>query len=101
MIRRPPRSTLSSSSAASDVYKRQDQKRFRPVFQPVVDLTSHQVRGYEALTRFEDGLAPDQHFSDARAVGLGSELESAAVAAAIEVARRLPPEAWLSVNFSL
>ena len=24
MIRRPPRSTLSSSSAASDVYKRQD-----------------------------------------------------------------------------
>src|SRR5674536_402445 len=30
MIRRPPRSTLSSSSAASDVYKRQDlsQSRF-------------------------------------------------------------------------
>ena len=28
MIRRPPRSTLSSSSAASDVYKRQEQKRF-------------------------------------------------------------------------
>eukprot|EP00658_Telonema_sp_P-2_P000781 TRINITY_DN10283_c0_g1_i1.p1 TRINITY_DN10283_c0_g1~~TRINITY_DN10283_c0_g1_i1.p1 ORF type:complete len:138 (-),score=54.23 TRINITY_DN10283_c0_g1_i1:95-508(-) len=27
MIRRPPRSTLSSSSAASDVYKRQSMKR--------------------------------------------------------------------------
>src|SRR5664280_2854162 len=27
MIRRPPRSTLSSSSAASDVYKRQDVTR--------------------------------------------------------------------------
>src|SRR5664280_603885 len=27
MIRRPPRSTLSSSSAASDVYKRQDEYR--------------------------------------------------------------------------
>src|SRR5664280_3812211 len=27
MIRRPPRSTLSSSSAASDVYKRQDVDR--------------------------------------------------------------------------
>ena len=26
MIRRPPRSTLSSSSAASDVYKRQEEK---------------------------------------------------------------------------
>src|SRR5664279_2251499 len=29
MIRRPPRSTLSSSSAASDVYKRQSQRRSR------------------------------------------------------------------------
>src|SRR5674536_388710 len=28
MIRRPPRSTLSSSSAASDVYKRQDENDF-------------------------------------------------------------------------
>ena len=28
MIRRPPRSTLSSSSAASDVYKRQDQREW-------------------------------------------------------------------------
>ena len=28
MIRRPPRSTQSRSSAASDVYKRQRQKRF-------------------------------------------------------------------------
>ena len=27
MIRRPPRSTLDRSSAASDVYKRQDQQR--------------------------------------------------------------------------
>src|SRR5665648_1161866 len=34
MIRRPPRSTLSSSSAASDVYKRQEYytaTKFRPV----------------------------------------------------------------------
>eukprot|EP00656_Telonema_subtile_P037650 TRINITY_DN41985_c0_g1_i1.p1 TRINITY_DN41985_c0_g1~~TRINITY_DN41985_c0_g1_i1.p1 ORF type:complete len:291 (+),score=-10.85 TRINITY_DN41985_c0_g1_i1:96-968(+) len=30
MIRRPPRSTLSSSSAASDVYKRQASPEFRP-----------------------------------------------------------------------
>eukprot|EP00656_Telonema_subtile_P050100 TRINITY_DN6399_c0_g1_i5.p1 TRINITY_DN6399_c0_g1~~TRINITY_DN6399_c0_g1_i5.p1 ORF type:complete len:413 (+),score=87.00 TRINITY_DN6399_c0_g1_i5:97-1335(+) len=32
MIRRPPRSTLSSSSAASDVYKRQYQRRVRGGF---------------------------------------------------------------------
>src|SRR5680860_1180375 len=34
MIRRPPRSTQSRSSAASDVYKRQGEHR-------VVDLTAH------------------------------------------------------------
>eukprot|EP00658_Telonema_sp_P-2_P014765 TRINITY_DN15638_c0_g1_i1.p2 TRINITY_DN15638_c0_g1~~TRINITY_DN15638_c0_g1_i1.p2 ORF type:complete len:166 (-),score=20.75 TRINITY_DN15638_c0_g1_i1:246-743(-) len=34
MIRRPPRSTLSSSSAASDVYKRQVHNRFPPTQQP-------------------------------------------------------------------
>src|SRR5674536_282669 len=37
MIRRPPRSTLSSSSAASDVYKRQVQRGqgLVKIFQPV------------------------------------------------------------------
>eukprot|EP00658_Telonema_sp_P-2_P073455 TRINITY_DN6252_c0_g1_i2.p1 TRINITY_DN6252_c0_g1~~TRINITY_DN6252_c0_g1_i2.p1 ORF type:complete len:365 (+),score=105.29 TRINITY_DN6252_c0_g1_i2:125-1219(+) len=34
MIRRPPRSTLSSSSAASDVYKRQYQRRVRGALPP-------------------------------------------------------------------
>ena len=35
MIRRPPRSTLSSSSAASDVYKRQSGTRNSSVMSPV------------------------------------------------------------------
>eukprot|EP00828_Plagiopyla_frontata_P012122 TRINITY_DN16847_c0_g2_i2.p1 TRINITY_DN16847_c0_g2~~TRINITY_DN16847_c0_g2_i2.p1 ORF type:complete len:348 (+),score=68.10 TRINITY_DN16847_c0_g2_i2:72-1115(+) len=39
MIRRPPRSTLSSSSAASDVYKRQDDAR--PFGGHEVDLHAH------------------------------------------------------------
>eukprot|EP00658_Telonema_sp_P-2_P030514 TRINITY_DN23015_c0_g1_i3.p1 TRINITY_DN23015_c0_g1~~TRINITY_DN23015_c0_g1_i3.p1 ORF type:complete len:104 (+),score=23.16 TRINITY_DN23015_c0_g1_i3:100-411(+) len=34
MIRRPPRSTLSSSSAASDVYKRQEHNQGPPPGQP-------------------------------------------------------------------
>src|SRR5674536_242778 len=36
MIRRPPRSTLSSSSAASDVYKRQIQDRAKRVKAPAL-----------------------------------------------------------------
>src|SRR5664279_6618972 len=42
MIRRPPRSTLSSSSAASDVYKRQEMwPRYGsfPGFNPIVELS--------------------------------------------------------------
>src|SRR5664280_347382 len=38
MIRRPPRSTLSSSSAASDVYKRQGFQRRQGVVHPVLRL---------------------------------------------------------------
>eukprot|EP00656_Telonema_subtile_P002384 TRINITY_DN11050_c0_g1_i3.p1 TRINITY_DN11050_c0_g1~~TRINITY_DN11050_c0_g1_i3.p1 ORF type:complete len:120 (+),score=18.40 TRINITY_DN11050_c0_g1_i3:89-448(+) len=38
MIRRPPRSTLSSSSAASDVYKRQYQRRVRDTGTPHMEI---------------------------------------------------------------
>ncbi len=77
-----------------------DRRRFDPVFQPVVDLASDRVCGYEALTRFHSGRRPDLCFADAHAVGLGTEFESAAVAAALKAARTLPPGVWLSVNFS-
>eukprot|EP00656_Telonema_subtile_P015128 TRINITY_DN1787_c0_g1_i2.p1 TRINITY_DN1787_c0_g1~~TRINITY_DN1787_c0_g1_i2.p1 ORF type:complete len:236 (+),score=42.84 TRINITY_DN1787_c0_g1_i2:61-768(+) len=40
MIRRPPRSTLSSSSAASDVYKRQYQRRVRGSCELVHGMTA-------------------------------------------------------------
>lgn len=75
-------------------------RRFHPVFQPLVDLETRLPVGYEALTRFDDGVAPDRHFADAHAVGLGSELESIVAAAALEAAEFLSPELFLSVNFS-
>src|SRR5674536_392401 len=44
MIRRPPRSTLSSSSAASDVYKRQlDERGYDRLGVLVVHLRQHHV----------------------------------------------------------
>src|SRR5690606_13163079 len=36
---------------------------FRPVFQPIVSLHDRQPVGFEALTRFDDGRAPDRVFS--------------------------------------
>jgi EAL domain-containing protein (putative c-di-GMP-specific phosphodiesterase class I)/CheY-like chemotaxis protein len=73
---------------------------FQPVFQPVLDLSSGRTVGHEALTRFDDGTRPDRRFADAEAVGLGLELESACLSAAIAAARHLPDGGWLSLNVS-
>jgi EAL domain-containing protein (putative c-di-GMP-specific phosphodiesterase class I)/DNA-binding response OmpR family regulator len=73
---------------------------FRPVFQPVVELATDRIIGFEALTRFTDGMRPDRRFADADAVGLGLELEAATMAAALEAALELPRGGWLSMNVS-
>jgi EAL domain-containing protein (putative c-di-GMP-specific phosphodiesterase class I) len=76
------------------------QRAFHPVFQPIVELTSGKVRGYEALTRFEDGTAPDVRFAQPNSLGSGLTLETACLDAAFEAAPSLPDGAWLNVNVS-
>ena len=73
---------------------------FRPVFQPIVDVATGEHAGYEALTRFASGTAPDVVFAAARAAGLEAELELATVAAALSASTALPARAWLSLNVS-
>ena len=73
---------------------------FRAVFQPMVALYKSEVVGYEALTRFDDGTAPDERFTDATMLGLGAELELATVAAAVAAARALPAGRFVSINVS-
>jgi EAL domain-containing protein (putative c-di-GMP-specific phosphodiesterase class I)/ActR/RegA family two-component response regulator len=72
------------------------------VFQPIVDLETGQVLGAEALARFDcdPRRPPDQWFAEAASVGLGVELELAAVELAIAAAENLPDEAYLAVNLS-
>ena len=77
-----------------------DERGFVPVFQPVIEFASGRIVGYEALTRFRDGTRPDRRFADAAAVGLGFALETATLAAAIEVGAALPQDVWLSLNVS-
>lgn len=73
---------------------------FRIVFQPVFDLTTGQVVGAEALSRFGGDLprTPDLWFAEAHAVGLGLELEFAALEDALATIERLPDGADLVVN---
>ena len=77
-----------------------DSSRFTSVFQPIVDLATSQPVGYEALTRFEDGVSAAEHFADARIVDLGSELECATAVAALRAAESLPEGPFLCLNFS-
>ena len=77
-----------------------DTSAFAPFFQPIVDIYTGAVVGYEALSRFADGVPPDLRFAAATKAGLGIELEMATLRAAIAGAAVLPPDAHLSLNAS-
>ena len=85
-------------SLRSEVLRVIEEQRFMPVFQPFVELATGNVVGYEALTRFEDGVAPDQRFNQAHAVGLGTLLEARCAQAALDAATGLSPDVWLSLE---
>jgi len=73
---------------------------FTPVFQPVVQLLTRKVVGFEALTRFHDGMRPDHRFAEAHAAGMGVRLETACLWEQLEAASALAPGTWLSLNVS-
>ena len=75
-------------------------RRFHPVFQPIVRLADRGVIGYEALTRFDDGVPPNVRFAEAAALGVGLGLESACLRAAVAAAKDLSSGAWLTLNAS-
>lgn len=77
-----------------------DEAAFSPFFQPIVEFRSGAVVGYEALTRFGNGRPPDAVFSLALRAGLGLQLETATLRAALEAAAVLPARAYLSLNVS-
>ncbi len=77
-----------------------DHESFWPVFQPIVDLESGRIVGYETLTRFADDTRPDLRFAEAAAVRLGGELQLASVRKALATTGQLLPDTWLSFNAS-
>jgi EAL domain-containing protein (putative c-di-GMP-specific phosphodiesterase class I)/DNA-binding response OmpR family regulator len=72
--------------------------QFDAAFQPIVELAGLRVIGYEALTRFRDGVGPEARFAEAAGLGLGADLELATLATAIDASSRLPSGTFLSVN---
>jgi EAL domain-containing protein (putative c-di-GMP-specific phosphodiesterase class I)/response regulator of citrate/malate metabolism len=96
---------------AGDHHKREATERIQSVldrhaitiaFQPIADLRSGQVVGLEALSRFdaEPRRGPDRWFAEAAEVGLGGELELAAIELALSKLEAVPADMFLSVNIS-
>ncbi len=76
--------------------------RISTVFQPIVELETGRVGGYEALTRFaagDSGRSPDLWFAQARRTGLGPALEARAIELALRAPGR-PAGAFLAFNVS-
>ncbi len=72
------------------------------VYQPVVDLRTRAIVGFEALARFRSLplRPPNEWFAEAVTLELGVQLELATVRQALRALPRLPPDAFLSINCS-
>lgn len=90
---------LARGERGARLAKVADERDFVMHFQPIFDLASQRVVGVEALSRFpslEQG--PAGVFAEAWEMGVGVELELAAVEVALEHLPRLPSDVFLAVN---
>lgn len=80
------------------------------VFQPILDIRSGGIEGYECLSRFKpvtpsgrpggEYRPPDEWFREASTVGLGADLEIAAIRQALAHLPAFDAPTYLSVNCS-
>ena len=95
-----PRLPAEQLAAIADVVTR---RLLRPVYQPVVELASSQVLGYEGLIRPADGTpfdGPGSLFAAADATGHVVDLDLACLDTIIGGAAHLPAPQFLCVNLS-
>ncbi|WP_239164550.1 EAL domain-containing protein [Actinoplanes palleronii] len=88
---------MNTSPARSNSF---EEFNFFTVFQPISELESGEIVGYEALTRFADGTTPQLGLAVAQARGQHIDLDAALIRAALASATALPAGTWLAVNVS-
>lgn len=79
-----------------------DENKLSTVYQPICDLRNRRITGFEALSRFNDDLAPtpDVIFCQAHDVGMGPELERKAIQLALKALDHLDADVYVAVNAS-
>jgi EAL domain-containing protein (putative c-di-GMP-specific phosphodiesterase class I)/DNA-binding response OmpR family regulator len=75
-------------------------RRFTIFLQPIIRLDTGDTFGFEALTRFDDGVRPDVRFAEATRLGLGRALERATLGKVMDAVASLPSDLAISVNVS-
>jgi EAL domain-containing protein (putative c-di-GMP-specific phosphodiesterase class I) len=92
-----------SEELAAAVVKVAVERRLRAVFQPVVDMITGEILGYEGLIRPTDGSPfsnPGAMFEAADAVGRTVELDAACFDVVAEAARAIAPDKIINLNLS-
>ncbi len=90
------------SEASFRIEQAIEHNEFTIVYQPIMTLAPLRLVGFEALCRFvpDPYRPPDHWFREAASVGLGAELELAAVRVALHAFCTLPEDLFISVNVS-
>jgi EAL domain-containing protein (putative c-di-GMP-specific phosphodiesterase class I) len=103
----PQRDHAASQEASNElsiqIARVVNEKLVRPVYQPIVDLTTGRVIGFEGLSRPspDSGFAdPGTMFTAAETVGRTVELDLACLHAVVAGARTMPADQLLTINVS-
>ena len=103
----PQRDTTASQETSvgrsAQIAKVVNEHLVQPVYQPIIDLETGRVLGFEGLSRPESASGfsdPGTMFAAAATLGRTVELDLACLHAVIAGARNMPPDQLLSVNIS-
>ncbi|MGZ4547560.1 MAG: sensor domain-containing phosphodiesterase [Blastococcus sp.] len=98
-----PLDALTARATSEAVLRVLQSDAVRTAFQPIMSLRDERVVGVEALSRFSlpgDHRSPEDWFTGAAGVGLGTDLELHTLMLALDAARALPGHLYVSVNLS-
>ena len=104
-------STLIEKNITEEVFLRDVSSRIQKVlksedveihYQPIINLATNEVAGFESLSRFFTlpYRPPNLWFQDAKLVGLGEALEKLAIQKAVKSIGHIKSGAYLSINIS-